>query len=299
MKTIATTTDQIAAGRVNEAEIENTVANVKAQQEDIARVNEMNNAMANVMSTTVAAGNVFADASNATSYDVFADSTGAASSDVFANSTGANATAGKQTQYGGFNASEVGSTTMANDIRRTTQAIKNSLETYDEKIQDANDELADLNAELRPLLQRRQTASPSDCLALDGQIDQLNSKRSSIIYKIKRFRQEQAQLNDKLALLDKLDAQQDLTATNQKIEQLTGGKFADFAGLAMFLNEAVKESNEQLEEIGTAVSVAESEEIMMNSASGISAVLSDAGTLGKDEHKYDALANEIGLTLQI
>jgi chromosome segregation ATPase len=212
---------------------------------------------------------------------------------------GAAAPAQTQAQYGGFNASEVGTASMANDIRRTQQAIQNSIDAFNDKIEDANDELNDYNAELRPLLERRKVASPSECLALDGQIDQINAKRGSVIYKIKRFRQEQAQLNDKLALLDKLSAQQDLASTNAQIEQITGGKFADFAGLAMFLNDAVRESNEQLEEIGTAINVAESEEIMMNSASAAGAALSDAGALGKDEHKYDSLEADIGMATPV
>jgi hypothetical protein len=67
----------------------------------------------------------------------------------------------------------------------------------------------------------------------------------------------------------------------------------------MYLNDAVKESNEQLEEIGTAVSIAESEEVMMSSASGASAALSDAGALGKDEHKYDSLMADIGMATPV
>jgi hypothetical protein len=199
-------------------------------------------------------------------------------------------------QYGTFDAAAVGTVDMARDIAKTARALQESIEAYTDKIDDANDELNDFNAELRPLLERRRNASPSDCLVLDGQIDQLNAKRSSVIYRIKRYRQVVSQLNDKMSLLDKLNTQQDLASTNLRIEQLTGGKFSDFEGLAMFLNDSVKQSNEQLEEIGTAVSVADSEEILMNSASGVSAALSDAATT-KDEDKYNALMGELGMPI--
>ena len=295
---VASTNETIANSRsFNETEMEINRAKLQAQNEECNALSEqiaMNNSVLSAGMEDMFA-NPFADetSSAASVFNPFADTV----------STGSTASASSkgqaQTQYGGFDASEVGSAAMATDIRRAAQAIQNSIDAFNDKIEDANDELSDYNAELRPLLQRRETASPSDCLALDGQIDQINAKRNSVIYKIKRFRQAQAQLNDKLALLDKLSAQQDLSATDKQIEQLTGGKFTDFAGLAMFLNDSVKASNEELEEIGTAISVAESEEIIMNSQSATAAALSDAGALGKDEHKYDALKQDIGLTLQI
>lgn len=198
-------------------------------------------------------------------------------------------------QYGSFNAGAVGTAEMARDIKKAMQEFANSIDQYTDKIDDANDDLADYNAQLRPLLERRETASPSDCLVLDGQIDQINARRNGVIYKIKRYRQAVAQLNDKLSLLEKLSTQQDVQSTNAKIEQLTGGKFTDFEGLSMYLNEAVKESNEQLEEIGMAVNIAEREEIRMNSEAAASAALSDAATV-KDEHKYDALKQELAAT---
>ena len=89
------------------------------------------------------------------------------------------------------------------------------IETNQDKIQAADEELKEYNRQLLPLLERRKTASPSDCIAIDGMIDQLNAKRGDVINKLKRYRQAQAMLNDKLSLVDELDTQQDLMAQTQ------------------------------------------------------------------------------------
>lgn len=233
--------------------------------------------------------------------DPFAMDNGVSFADPFAEVGGAGtaafgtqASGQKKTQYGGFDASSMGTSAMANDINRTKQSIQQSMDTYNDKMEDASDELNDLNAQLKPLLLRREKASPSECMVLDGQIDQLNAKRNSVQYTIKRYRQTLATLQEQLSLIEKLSTQQDLDATNAKIQQMTGGKFSDFEGLAMFLKDSVARSNEQLDEIGTAGMVADSEEINMNTFSGSSAVFSD--TAGdKDESKYDALKKDLGL----
>lgn len=222
--------------------------------------------------------------------------TGAMETDLFGSPIATAAAPTAQTQYGGFDASAVGTASMANDIKKVRKELESSMDTFNDKIDDADEDLKDLNGEIRSLLERRKSASPSDCLALDGMIDQLNAKRNGIINKIKRYRQMTAQMSDKLSLLDKLDTQQDLMATNERIGQLTGGKFADFAGLAMYLQDSIKQSNEEMEELACDVAMAESEDVVMSSASGASAVLADAGTLTKDENKYDMLAQEIGMT---
>ncbi len=208
--------------------------------------------------------------------------------------TGAQTSQARQTQFGGFNASEMGTAAMAQDINKTKQSIQQSMDAYNDKLDDLSDDLSDLNAQLKPLLIKRENATPSECTILDGQIDQLNAKRNSVQYTIKRTRQALSTLQEQMSLMDRLSTQQDLDATNAKIQQMTGGRFADFEGLAMFLKDSVARSNEQLEEIGTASMVADSEEINMNTFSGSSAVFTD--TMGnKDENRYDALKRDLGL----
>ena len=288
---IAAQREQIKSTRTHtEEEMEVARAEFQAQNEDLKKLQQENAAGMDLLNQSVGGlfDNPFETSTTATMNNPFADT-------AFGTST---APAQGTTQFGGFNSTDMGSASMANDIQREKRGIEDALDKYEDKLEDANEELEELNRELVPLLKKRQNASPSDCLILDGQIDKIQAKRGSIIYKIKRLRQAEAQLNDKLSLIEKLETQQDLEATNAQIEKLTGGKFADFAGLAMYLNESVKQSNEQLEEIGTAVSVAESEDIMMNSATGASAALSDASTNSKDEDKYAALEQELGLALR-
>ena len=200
----------------------------------------------------------------------------------------------RQTQFGGFDASGMGTASMAQDINKTKQSLQQSMDAYNDKMDDLADDLADLDAQLKPLIMRRENASASECMILDGQIDQLNAKRNSVQYSIKRTRQALSTLQEQMSLMDRLSTQQDLDATNAKIQQMTGGRFADFEGLAMFLKDSVARSNEQLEEIGTATMVADSEEINMNTFSGSSAVFTDTAG-AKDENKYDTLKRELGL----
>lgn len=241
-------------------------------------------------STGTTAGSVFGNAQTTQKKSVFDQGMGAGRSSVFG--TAAPAGTPAQTQYGGFDASTVGTQQMANEINKTISVMQRNIETYQDKIDDANEEYKNYNNELRRLLEKRKTASPADCLALDGEIDQLNSRRTNVAHTIKRYRQAVAQLSDKLSLMEKLAAQQDVTATNAQIEKLTNGKFSDFAGLSMYINESIKTSNEAGDEIGIAVNISEGEEISMNSASGAAAALADAG-LSKDEHKYDSLLEEL------
>lgn len=208
-----------------------------------------------------------------------------AESNVFGQASGAQSA---------FTPGKMSSQEMANDIKATVKALQKSIDAYTEKIDTASEDFEDCNAQLKPLLIKRQTASASDCLLLDGQIDQINAKRSSIVYKIKRYRQAVAELNDKLTIMDKLSTQQDMESTNAKIAELTGGKFNDYLSLAAYLDDAVKASNASLEELSTAVNLSESEGILMNSAAGATAALTDAATV-KDEDKYASLEQEMGV----
>lgn len=211
-----------------------------------------------------------------------------------AQTSGGKSASSGNASFGGFNAKAVGSADMLRDINKTKQALEKSLETYNDKIEDYSDELRDYDAQLKSMLLRRDKASPSECLILDGQIDQLNAKRSGVQYAIKRYRNAVATLQERALLIDKLGAQQDFEATNAKISQLTGGRFTDFEGLAMYLKDATAKANEELENLGTAGAVADSEEINMNTFSGANAAFLDASG-GKDENKYDSLKKELGL----
>lgn len=202
----------------------------------------------------------------------------------------------RQTQFGGFDASQMSSREMEKDIKKTIAAIEKQIEDCNDKIDDATDDFNDYNSQLRTLLSRRENASPSECLTLDGQIDELNSRRSSVMNKIKRYRQIKSNLSDRLSLMEKLGTQQDVSAMADRIQEVTGGRFADIEGLAMYLKQSVADSNEELENIGLAVAVSESEEINIGSTSATYAGLSDASNINiKDENKYDSLKMDLGM----
>lgn len=188
------------------------------------------------------------------------------------------------------------SNVTANDIRRAQLVLKNAIDEYDDKLEDEGEELKDIDIELRQALLARQKATPSECLVLDGKIDKLNSQRGSIINKIKRYRQHHATLMEKLTIVEKLANVQNIQAMESQIGKLSNGKLLDFEGLAMYLNEAVKIANKELEDINTAVLVSENEEINMTPASASSTIVSDAIIISKDEDKYSKLEEELGLT---
>ena len=180
------------------------------------------------------------------------------------------------------------------DINKMISILTQSQEQYNEKLEDASDELRDFDAALRSLLQKRQGANASECLVLDGQIDQLNAKRGKVSHTIKRLRNAIAQLDEQLTLMGKVEFQQDLESMKSRIQQLTGGRYADIEGLSMYLKDAIKAENQALEDLGVGNAVVDSEEITMNSYSGASAAFADATNV-KDEDKYAALEAELGL----
>ena len=194
-----------------------------------------------------------------------------------------------------FKQSSLSAPEMRAEIIKTKAALEKSIEKYNDKIDDAQEDLKDIEAQLQPLLLKRKDASPSECLVLDGQIDELASRRSGVQYSIKRYRQGASVLQEQMRLMEKLETQQDLEQTQQQIEQMTEGKFQDYEGLAMYLKNAVQESNEKLEEIGMAGMVADSEDVNMNTFSSLSSQTFDAPE-NKDETKYDSLMKDLGIS---
>lgn len=218
-----------------------------------------------------------------------------ASVDPFGNTVGATAGQTADARYGTFNGNQMTSTAMINDVKKALDELERCQDMYDDKIQDSNDELLDLNAQLRPLLERRRNASPSECLMLDSQIDRLNAKRTAVMSAISSYSQASSALSDKAAMVEQLKTQQDLMLTNEKIDKLTGGKFSDIQGMAMFINDAIEQGNQKLEEIRMAKAVADATDIETGSASAANAVLSDMGGMTKDENKYAMLEASVGL----
>ena len=281
---------------VDEAEIDDQVTEMEFDHhmEDLQNREDRNDKISNKLHASATGGrstNVF---------DRRADAT--ASSNVFDRRAGANANAStastqagtaKQTQYGGFDAGKIGSAEMMRNLSKTISLLEDQQKEYTREMERANDELADLNAELRSLLAERKRLPGSECITHDAKIDAIDAKRNTIKHKIERFANMNAQLSGKLNLLHKLNTEQDIASAGNKIAELSGGMFADLEGLSMFLADTIANGNVTLGAINNAGIVANSEQINTTSGAAMHTRYTD-GSTAKDEDKYAYLEEDIG-----
>ena len=165
---------------------------------------------------------------------------------------------------------------------------------YSDKLDDVSEDLKDIDIQLKQLLEKRVTASASECLILDGQIDRLNVDRSNAKNAVQRYRQALATNTEKLSLARSLQVQHDLNEINRKMQSETDGVFTNFEDYAMALRDYVEKANSDLENIGTANTVANGVEIQMNTITGRNSYASSDFEI-KDEDKYKALEMELGI----
>ena len=201
----------------------------------------------------------------------------------------------QQTQYGGFDASRIGSRDMTMEIKRAIKAIEKQIDDYTDKIEEANEEYQDCNRQLAPLIKKWQAASPAEKFVLEPQIDRLKSRRATLINSTNRYRGIMATLSDKLALMQRLETEQDIASNQNRFAELSGGLFSDFEGLSMFLKNSIDMSNEELERMHMATAVADSSAVNTQSSSAGFSDLYDAGLGAVDENKYADLALELGI----
>ena len=260
--------------------------------EDMKGFNDMRSES---MNTVNEAMNVFNSTGDVFSSNVFATDPLAQvdTNDIFGLNTNKAQTnqQAQQTQFGSFDASQMGSREMAMDIQKSVNELEKAIEDFNEKIEDKNDEMKEIEAELLPLLKKRETASASECLVLDGQIDQLASRHTVVKQAIKKYRNVVAQLHERLSLISQLDVHQDLAATKSRISSITSGRFDDLGGLAEFISSDISKMNEDLDEVGMAGILANGTDISMNTLSSQS--FADGNAEVKDEGKYDSLLSEI------
>ena len=205
------------------------------------------------------------------------------------------AAAQQSNKYGSFDASRIGSRDMTQDIKRAIKTIEKQIDDYTDKIEDANEEYQDCNRQLAPLIKKWQAASPAEKFVLEPQIDRLKSRRATLINSTNRYRGIMATLSDKLALMQRLDTEQDIASNQNRFAELSGGLFSDMEGLSMFLKDSIAMSNEELERMHMATAVADSETINTQSSSAGFSDLYDAGLGAVDPNKYADLAQELGI----
>lgn len=165
---------------------------------------------------------------------------------------------------------------------------------YSDKLNDVSADLKDMDMRLKQLLKKREAATASECLVLDGEIDRLNAERVNAKNAVKRYRQALAVNTEKLSLARSLSTQRDLNEVNRRMQESTGGAFANFEDYAMALRDYVEKSNAELENIGTVNVVANGVDINMNTMTGREADAAGEFEV-KDEDKYRALEMELGI----
>ena len=193
---------------------------------------------------------------------------------------------------------EAAGNSATDEVLENIDEIVRSLEKcelmYSDKSNDINADLKDMDMRLKQLLKKREAATASECLVLDGEIDRLNAERVNAKRAIERYRNALATNADKLSLARSLSTQRDLNEINRRMQENTDGKFTCFEDYAMALRDYAEKANAELENIGTVNVVANSVDIKMNTMTGRET--DSSGELYvKDEDKYKALEMELGI----
>lgn len=272
MKNAPATNKQILAERPNSPEAEKLIM----QEYDVFKQNRGNDAVLEHMKNS---------------------QQGASQSFSAGTNVGAGASIGGFSAAPGFGAASANSiideVMREAEIEESKKKVKD-LERAIEKIQDdmdtVNDDRNDVIRELKPLLERRKTATIADRQALDAKIDSLNSRLGSFTNKLKRLEQQQAEYNDKLSVLRDSLQQSEINAQSEK---LVGN--IDVSDIAMRVNEETKRKNAELESAHDAVAVAQAEDIITGSMSGTNSANSNVDATHGDD-KYADLEALLGLS---
>ena len=178
------------------------------------------------------------------------------------------------------------------ELQKVINQMDKMIEDWNEKMDESNELLKDLDRETRTLLSKRETASASECLLLDGKIDQVNAKRSTIKNSILRYRNLQSKIIEEKGLLERVMLTDEIESVNNMISNAFGGQLKDLDALANYVAESVQKNNEELMNVGGSVIIADGNEIDTNTLSSMNG---DMTTMEKDEEKYEELKREVGL----
>lgn len=203
-----------------------------------------------------------------------------------------------QTQFGEFDASKMDTREAGRELDKAIKAMKNGIEKINEEMDDANDEYSDYGRDLARLLTKRRSAAPAEYRMLDHQIDELYSRRQSVSDKMDLLYQQKSQLNDKLSMLEKIKTLNAVNSMNADFNQISGGLFKDYEGMAMYISSCIEGFNTTGTDIGIATTVAGSVRPDVGSASASMGRAFDASAINMgDADKYAALEQELGITM--
>ncbi len=148
--------------------------------------------------------------------------------------------------------------------------------------------------ELKKLLEMRKTATPMECIRLDGKIESLKNEYETAKRALMRYSNEKTKAEQRLRVANMLKIEGS-NSLNQLEEMIEGyGEFdKNLENIAMVIGDLVKQANEDVERISTAVDVMDSNEILISSStSGIGATVEG---IKKEDDKFASLESELGL----
>lgn len=182
---------------------------------------------------------------------------------------------------------------LADEIEDIIRELERAEFKFENAIDEKDAEMKVIRDDLCRLLKKRDAASASECLTLDGQIDRLRAKYETGKVALKKLRQASAINGEKLANALTIRDQIRIDEISNGINEVDSGIFAQFEENAKALRRRVAESNEELERIGTINIVANGEEIQTQMYTGYGSDVAPKGEV-KDEQKYDDLKAELG-----
>lgn len=185
------------------------------------------------------------------------------------------------------------------------QALQKAFETVDQllarlnmeerrvnsEIDKLDAERQDVAEELLDLLRQRETATPAECIALDGQIDRLEKRHASLKRSIKRQNRLGAKLAEGRDMAENVKSLRDIQAVQEQLGEISS-IFRDFEALAQQIAETDRQENAELDRMGEANMMANSEEITQGTMRSES-ITDQYSADSKDPQKYAALKQEL------
>ncbi len=209
-----------------------------------------------------------------------------------AEETWTNPYAGKQNPYGPSAPQRGRVEDYFEDVDEQVGLLKGTVREIEREIGKKEGKLRELSEEIRGLLQKRREASAAECVVLDGTIDSKYSAYSTVKLGIDRLNQERAKYSMELNIVEQIKDIRDAAERNERIAEMSGGRFLDIGALALAVSEDTARKNEIIAEARDAVAVANATSIDSRTFAE-TGVTYDTGV--KDEDKYAGMEREFGL----
>ncbi len=175
------------------------------------------------------------------------------------------------------------------NIQKEIQELERACQTYQNEIQKASREMNQIGNQALVLMEQRKTANNADRKTLDARINQLQSQYNTINRRIKMLEQNRIKADNELAVSRDLAANLEIQKINERVSKVSENH-QSMQTKASDLREATIKNNEALDESNTAVSVATSEDINIDSANDVGL---ETDYESSDENPFEAFENLI------